>query len=1291
VTRRRWQLALVFLALLVPLGALALRTERAGAYACRLLRERLPELVDGEVRLGRCELDPLTLSVQVQEVDLRRAGATSPLVTARSARVSLRGLFLGGVSLQDVVLVRPELDLVLPEDPVPGAPGACVLDALQAVRVGSLRLEEGRLRLRRGVRELLLEGVGVRARLGRKDGELTVDARSGSVTVQEGRTLHLGKLTLEAALDLEGRQLDLQRGEIDVEGLTASLSGQVDRLCESWPELSLRGQVFLPLDALGRLGVQLPGPTGQVWARLAASGRADALAVRAEIQASQVVIGAYAPGDFSAKVVWSDKRVILEEFTTRSGEGDLKVTGELQLTEGLPVKARLETHEASFARVMARASVPGAWVEFPATVKGGVTGHLLPEPSLAGDFEFRTGAFLLAARAFDAPRAAGRDILAFPQAKGTFHFGVSGSAVTFDSVALTVGAQERTHVTGRVRLAYDSAVGLDIAAVADPADLSDFGSISGLPWSGVGTVRTSVVGPYGRVGIEGSLALRDFKFDGYSLGVLQSPLRLEGKRLTFPAVSAQKGQSQYFGDLALDFGPAELQVRSTVQLPEGRVEDLVDLLADLHPVVETLRDGTLTGGVSLLAAVDSPASALSGVIAARVHDTLLLERRLGDTELLLRFDHGEALVLEPAVFEGPLGRLEAEGRWGFDGPLAYRLDLTRGSVAELLDPGGAAGWPVGGDFTARARVGGDTSQVLVDGWFSSPQVTLRGRGLGASHLEGRLVGRDFTAFGPLLPGIQGTLGLAFRGDWPYTTTVALDVPDLGPFLPAQLSGRVQGSVKAAGPMRQIRLSRGEAVLQSLTLARGEVTATSTAPVELGWNAGALHVRALTMKGPTTEFTAEGRWGPTTADLQSRGSVDLRLVASAVAAVERTQGRLDFNATLTGPVKAPALAGSAELTDGRFWVKGQDLQVRALTGRADFSDSRVLLQDVQGFLNEGRLRGRGDFKLERLDFRTADLQLDLEDVTAQILPEVPVTVSGSLQLATRTGATWQLQGGLDVQKLRYTKTLALDSVLASASRGLPSDEKPDEWLRLDVDLATAGDVRVDNNLARARLAGKLKLTGTNVRPLLVGAVETGDGAQAFFRGNTFSVSRGVLQFNGQSPTFDLSAQSQVREYLVSVKAFGRLDDPRVALSSEPGLPETDILSLLTLGVTSRERLTGQSGAGLAAEALLSASGLDQQVQRFLSSNVGLKDQQVRLTTSYNEVTGTVEPAVTWESKVVSDNLKVGITQPVTGRGTKAQAEYRFDQRVSARAQWDNQNQNTSVGNPGIDLRFRFEWE
>jgi translocation and assembly module TamB len=140
-----------------------------------------------------------------------------------------------------------------------------------------------------------------------------------------------------------------------------------------------------------------------------------------------------------------------------------------------------------------------------------------------------------------------------------------------------------------------------------------------------------------------------------------------------------------------------------------------------------------------------------------------------------------------------------------------------------------------------------------------------------------------------------------------------------------------------------------------------------------------------------------------------------------------------------------------------------------------------------------------------------------------------------------------------------------------------------------------------------------------------------------------------------------------------------------------LSESDVLSLITLGLTSRDKLTTGASAGVAASAIFSASGLDSHVQRFLRRNIGLKDQQLYFTTSFNEITGAVDPAFAWESKIASDNLKVGLIQPVTGRGTKAQAEYFIDQRVSARLQWDNQTVNTTYGNPGVELRLRFEWE
>ncbi|MDP2276393.1 MAG: translocation/assembly module TamB domain-containing protein [Archangium sp.] len=1294
-TRRRWRQALgVFAACLLAL-VLVLRTERAGDLVCTQLRERLPAAIGAEIELGRCAIDPLLGSVEVSRISVTRAGETAPVVTADKAAVSLRGLFLGGVSLQDVELIRPHVELTLPlGDPSQTAGNSCPIRELSRLRIGKLRVVDASvvLHLPEG-RSVRLDGVTIEAALDRREATVLLDGRGGAVVLGD-RTLRLGKLVLEGALDLGAEQVDLQRVEANLEGVRVTTSGTIDGLCDAVPSLDLALQTWLPLEAMPRLGIALPAPSGQVLARASIGGKLDALSAHGELQGSRVIIAEYAPGDFSARVSWSGKTVKLEEFVTRSGEGEVRVAGELSLEPGFPVTARIDTKDASFARIMARAGVSGAWVEFAASVKGVVSGNLSPTPVLGGDVEFKTGPFVLAARPWDGPQSGGIDILRFKQAAGRFRLGVTSTTVSFDDVAIRVGAAEGTRISGAVKL-FPQRNAIDADVSADAIDLSDFGAIAEMPWSGFGQARVTIKGPFAAVVVEGQTTLRDFKLRGYSLGVVQSPLRYANDVLAFPSVAAQKGQTQYFGDVALTFKDQGMHARATVQLPDGRVEDVIELLADLSPTMENVRDGVLTGRMSALAAFDCPVSAFAGVIAARVRDGRYFDRRLGEANLIARFEAGETLVLEPTVFDGPLGRFALDGTWFFEGPLDYRLAIEGGSLNELIDPNGERKLPVAGGFSAKASIGGTTEQVLMDGWISSSDVTWKQHVLGPMHLEAKATGRELQAGGTLFPGLQATLGMSMRNEWPFRSNISVQLADLGPFLPesaASVSVRLKGRVEAHGPMRDLRQVIAHATLTDVGIARGDVTATNVEPVELSWNAGAFEVASLEFKGPTTELSAAGTWGPVNVDLKTRGSVDLRLLSSLTNQLERTQGRLDFTAAFGGPVATPSLAGRASLTDTRFQVRGQDLSVRSLSGRADFSESRIIIQDVQGFLNEGRVRSRGDVRLERFAMKSIELQTDLEDVSVQLKPEVPVTLTGSLLLASRNAEVFQLSGGLDVVKFRYTQPLALEGLVANAREvPVPNDTKPNEWLRLDVDLRTTGDVRIENNLARARLVGRLKLSGTNVKPVLIGVVETQEGGQAFFRGNTFNLQRGQLQFNGLWPTFDLSAQSQVREYLVTVKAFGRLEDPKISLTSEPPLPDGDIFSLLTLGVTSRERLTERSGAGLAAEALLSASGLDQQVQRFLSQNVGLKDQQVRLTTSFNEVTGTAEPAVTWESKVLTDNFKVGVTQPVTGRGTKAQAEYRFNQRVSARAQWDNQNQNTTVGNPGVELRFRFEWE
>lgn len=1298
--RRRWPRVLAVLLVLGALAGLAwLRSESAGEAACRLLREEVPKALGADLHVAKCEIDPLDARVVVSGLRVVDRKTGRDLVSADEARVALRGLVLGGVALSRVSLVRPKVELDLPAASAEpdAAPTTCPLEPLRRLRIGSLDVEQAQVSLGLpDVGRVQLDGLDVRASLDAARGDVEAGWRGGSLwLVAQQKRLALGRASVQLGLELNTNQLTVDRSTLNVEGASLSVNGAIEGLCDGPPRLALGGQVFVALEPLNRLALGLPQLSGQVWAKLSVAGRVDAPTLRAEVNASKVALGPFTPGDFSVRVAYAKDAVTLEEFTTKiAGGGEVKVSGEVGLGPGYPVTAKVQTKDASLARVLERASITGAWVDFPATVSTTVTGKLVPL-RLGGDVEFDLGRFVLASRAFDAPKGDSTDILEFAQSGGTFHLSVTDQYVGFEGAQIHAGVNKNTRASADVRLYFDlDKRGLDIRAQLDAVDLRDFGAIAELPWSGVGTARATIKGPPADLVIDGQLSLRDFKLSGYSLGVVQSQLRYVGDTLSFPGIAAQKGASQYFGDVALQFAPEGLQTRALVQMPDGRAEDVIEILRDLSPSMENVV-GDITGTLALVAAVDSPAKQLTGLIAVQAQDVTYQDRRLGAANMVLRFEDGDRLVLDPTTFEGPLGRTTADGAWTFAGPLDFRLNLEAGRLGELIDPAGRRGWAVAGDLSATATVGGTTDEVKVTGAVRSSNVLFEGRRLGPLDVALDFLGRELAYRGRVVDGVDLAGTLTLRGDIPAKAKLAISLPDvIGSFVKpgTGVTIAVAGAVDVAGPLKNVDALVASAQLTRLELARGELTAKNVEPAELRWNRGALEVRALSLRGPAMQVSAAGRWGPSTVDLSSSGFVDLRLLSSVTSLVERTAGRLDFTASFTGGVREPKLAGSADVSDLRALVKGYDVALKNVSAHADFSESRVLIQDLIGFVNDGRLRGRGAARLDKLSLKGLELGLDLDDVTVAVQPGLPATVSGTLAVDYRPELT-QVLGSLELQKLHYTQPLTVEGLIASArAYRVPSDERPQEWLRFDVDVLAGEDVRVDNNLAKGRFVGKVKLAGTNVRPVLVGALEAAENSQATFRGNTYAVTRGLLQFNsGLWPTFDLGVQTQIRDYLVKVKAFGRIDDPRVNLSSEPGLPEADLLTLVTLGVTSAQGLQQQAGLGLAAEALLSASGLDQQVQRFLKDSVGLKDQEVRFTTTYNEATGTTEPAVSWEGKVVLDNLKVSVTQPVTGRGTKAQAEYRFSRSAAARAHWDNQNQNTSFGNPGVDVRWRFEVE
>lgn len=1280
---------------LLTLAVLALRTQAAWEGACTLLRQQLPSLIGLEVGINRCEIDPLTQTVTLRGLSIFPPGSDRPIFVADSAQLALRSLQLASASLRRVELERPRVYLDLTQAPK-GAGGGCFLDGLKRVEVDTLEIRGAQVKV------LLPGGQSVEVReldLGwtvrRGVAELELDARGGEVRLGQTEMV-LSRLYAEGGLDVEEEVLELTKGEARLDEASLELSGRVDSLCD--PRLSLDGQLFVPVSMLARAAGSAQKTAGHLWSRVTLSGKVEAPVVQLDLAGSGVSVGIYSPDDFTAHLAYSGDELTLMDSSFPTGPGAVRAKGSLRLSGNLPLKLKVEGDNAQFGRILEKAGLPGAWVDCPVTGRAALAGAILPSFGLFGDGEARTGRFIVTSHPFDAPSEPGDELFSFAQGHAAAHLAVLADRVELTQIKASSGA---TSAEAAATLYFDHKRGLEIAGRSEAIDLSDFGHIAGRSWAGRGAAEFQLSGPYFDIAIDARASLRDFQFKDYSLGVVQGRVAYRARKLSFPSITGQKGKTQYFGSALLEFPQEGMRLSLSAKAPDGRAEDLLDAIVRLHPLLEVLH-GELSGEAQGTFSLEGPASRFGGGVVVELRDNTYFGRRLGDGRIDLRFVDGEALVLDRAVLEGPMGRASAEGSWAFAGPLDYRFRYDDISLAELLGPKLAESLGALGTLALAGSVEGDSTTPVVSGYLTSPRLTLGGKPIGSAHLEGRIQGRELQLFGRPFDDARVSLKMRLREPLPFETTLSLALPEIRPLLPEGaisqgLSGSLNGTIIASGVLRDLKAARASAYLSQLSLSRGDFAGSNDRPISIAYEGGRLQVDSFGFRGPNTQLTAQGHLGPERIDFGLHGTLDMRLFESFFPQLERTAGKIEVTASATGKVNDPSLVGRVEVHEARFSLRDHPASVRALSGRVEFSESRVLVKDVMGILNDGELRVRGEAALSELKLGQVELGVDLLDVSYRPVEYLPLTASGNLLLYGRPEKL-QLSGGVEVSKLRYEQRVELESFLKdvkSARVSAQGPNAPKEWLRFDVDVHAGRDVRIDNNIAKARLSGKLKLTGTNVRPGLLGTIEAAEGSQGFFRDNQLEISKGELQFKDASeiePILDLHAQTRIREYLVTLKAFGRLAEPKVILSSEPSLPEADILALMMLGVTSRDRLvSSQTGAGLAAEAYLAASGMNRQVQRFMPRNPLLKDVQVHLSTTLNQASGQVEPALSLQTKLFTERLNLSVTQPVSGRGTRFQAEYQFDDRLSTRLQWDNESQDYSFGNPGLDLKLRFEWE
>jgi len=336
--------------------------------------------------------------------------------------------------------------------------------------------------------------------------------------------------------------------------------------------------------------------------------------------------------------------------------------------------------------------------------------------------------------------------------------------------------------------------------------------------------------------------------------------------------------------------------------------------------------------------------------------------------------------------------------------------------------------------------------------------------------------------------------------------------------------------------------------------------------------------------------------PLTAKVQlPRSSVNF--LRQFLPGITQLDGDIALDVNVNGTIAKPVLSGSGDITINMARFTNATLpSVSGFHSRMTFAGDVLHFEQFKGDLAGGPFTVSGQVTFPKLTEPNLDFQVKAQSVlvarndTLTARADADVKVVGPLKSATVTGTVALTNSSL----LKNVDLIPIG--LPGRPAPQPPSDRPDfsvpqppirDW-KFDVMVKTKDPFLIRGNLASGGAIADLHLTGTGLRPALQGVVRL-EKVEATLPFSRLEISSGLLYFDPSdsfNPKIDLQGTSLIRDYTVHVYVFGTSLAPEAVFSSEPPLPQEEIISLLATGTT-REELVGNNNvlAGRAAMLLI----------------------------------------------------------------------------------------------------------
>ena len=450
---------------------------------------------------------------------------------------------------------------------------------------------------------------------------------------------------------------------------------------------------------------------------------------------------------------------------------------------------------------------------------------------------------------------------------------------------------------------------------------------------------------------------------------------------------------------------------------------------------------------------------------------------------------------------------------------------------------------------------------------------------------------------------------------------------------------------------------------------------------------------------------------------TEGKFDSAILRHFIPKLDASKGDVYLKGMIHGSVQEPILEFALENDSDP--IQGVSLNftpwpppLEQIRFRLSYRNGKFLVEKLRGKKGTaGKIKAQGELFFDATSESSSNVNINFEKVELRRLPLAiflfDTTASGDL-VFTGNQVPFNLAGRIQVDRAISTgnfdiRNQIIDNInKKKIALGQSMDQ---EFLTLDLQILANESIKIRNRNITATLSADLRLSGSEVKPNVVGQIEIVDGK--FFYKRDFKIRRGMIMFVAATyppdPKLDIIADVNVSQYTVTIAVSGYASDPKVDMTINPSvrpdgspISKLDILLLLTQGSlpnneTNASNVSAQNQAK--SEALnLAISQFEQPVERLFDLSGQTVVRQVYFDTTAN-ADGKPVPRINVPFHF-TDDINV-ILQVDNESNVKVSSEYAVHESISFNVSLDKRQETEETidetdRDSGVDLKFRFRF-